>query len=63
MQIIIGSILFALALLFAGKGDYEEAQSQHRNYCIMIQAGYWPDFEQRDCGGVLPSDSDKTTEF
>jgi hypothetical protein len=63
MAIIVGSIVFALAVLWGGNADYEEAVAEHRHYCIMVAAGYWPDYDQRDCGGVIPSDKDNGAEF
>jgi len=63
MGVIIGSILFALALLWTGDRDYQDAQAEHRHYCIMVASGYWPDYDERDCGEYVKSDRDNVESF
>ena len=41
------AVLLALLGLFglAGAMDYEDQQAEQENYCDMVKAGYWPDFQ------------------
>lgn len=43
----VAAIAAALALLLglAGQMDYEDQQVEQGNYCDMVKAGYWPDFQ------------------
>jgi hypothetical protein len=43
----LAAIVAALALLFglAGRMDYEDQQAEQANYCEMVKAGFWPDYQ------------------
>lgn len=63
MGVIIGSVVFALALLWGGKGDYEEAVKQHETYCRLVSEGVWPDYDRRDCTNTVYGKPDKPVSF
>ena len=46
-------LLLALAILgFVGQMDYEDANMAHAQYCEMVKAGDWPDYQgtyRREC--------------
>lgn len=43
----IAALLVALVLLLGltGHMDYEDQRAEHANYCKMVKAGYWPDYQ------------------
>ena len=47
------AILVLVALYgLAGSMDYEDQQAEQANYCEMVKAGYWPDYQgtyRREC--------------
>ena len=47
------ALLIAGAFLIVSDGDYNEAMAEHHYYCEMVRSGAWPDYEQRDCEGVI----------
>ena len=43
---IVGLLVALLLLLgLAGRMDYEDAEREQSNYCEMVKAGYWPDYQ------------------
>ena len=43
---IAGALFFFGALGWLGAEDYRETVRQAVNYCDMVRAGYWPDFDR-----------------
>ena len=41
----ISSALFVLALGMVGSMDANDAQHAANNYCEMVKAGFWPDYQ------------------
>lgn len=55
MYIVIGSIFFALALLWTGDRDYKDAVDQQKHYCQMVESEAWPNWRELDCGKLYPT--------
>ena len=50
----MAAIIAALVLLFGlvGRMDYEDQLAEQANYCEMVKAGFWPDYQgtyRREC--------------
>jgi hypothetical protein len=50
MKVLFILCLWGLALAalnLAGEADYQEALRQEKEYCEMVAAGTWPDYENK----------------
>lgn len=45
VAVVAGALFFLGALGFVGANDYRETVRQAVNYCDMVRAGYWPDYD------------------
>lgn len=43
-------VLLLAALLYVGDQDYQQEVADARFYCEQVQAGVWPNYENRECG-------------